>query len=84
MSVVKICWRMHYKFEASKIVHLGWHGFHVPVTVYGHDPDPEKAQKDLCINECGYYEPIGSFRENELILPPKKGVKVDVNVGESK
>jgi len=84
MSVGKVCRREHYRFEASKIVHLGWHSFHVPVIVYGHDPDPEKAQGDLCINECGYYESIGSFRENELILPPEKGVKVVVNVGESK
>ena len=76
MSVVKICWREHYKFEASKIVKLGWYSFHIPVTVYGHDPDPEKAQEDLCINMYGYYEPIGSFRENQLILPPKKGEKV--------
>ena len=76
MSVVKICWREHYKFEVSKIVKLGWHSFHMPVTVYGHDPDPEKVHEDLCINECGHYEPIGSFRENELILPPKKGQKV--------
>jgi len=77
MSVGKVCWRQHYKFEASKIVHLGRHGFHVPVIVYGHDPDPEKAQEDLCINMVGIYEPIGSFRENQLILPPKKGVKVE-------
>ena len=77
MSVSKVCWRQHYKFEASKIVHLGRHGFHVPVIVYGHDPDPEKAQEDMCINVDGFYEPIGSFRENQLILPPKKGVKVE-------
>ena len=74
MSVSKVCWRQHYKFEASKIVHLGRHGFHVPVIVYGHDP--EKAQEDLCINMVGVYEPIGSFRENQLILPPKKGERV--------
>jgi hypothetical protein len=83
MSVVKICWRMHYKFEASKVVKLSWHGFHVPVTVYGHDPDPEKAQGDLCINVDGVYEPIGSFRENNLILSPMMGVKVE-DVGEPK
>ena len=68
MSVVKVCWRQHYKFEASKIVHLGWHGFHVPVTVYGHDPDPGKAQEDLCINQCGHYEPIDAAKDNNLIL----------------
>ena len=76
MSVGKVCWREHYKFEAYKVVFLSWHPLHVPVIVYGHDPDPEKAQEDLCINVCGFYEPIGSFRKNELFLPPKKGVKV--------
>ncbi len=84
MSVGKVCRREHYRFEASKIVHLGWHSFHIPVIVYGHDPDPGKAQGDLCVNECGFYEPIEGFRENELILPPEKGEKVVVNVGESK
>ena len=76
MSVVKICWREHYKFEASKVVFLSWHVLHVPVTVYGHDPDPEKAREDLCINVDGVYEPIGGFWQNQLILPPKKGEKV--------
>jgi len=75
MSVGKVCSRQHYKFEASKVVFLGWHVLHVPVTVYGHDPDPEKAQGDLCINVDGFYEPIGGSGENELILPPKKGVE---------
>jgi len=77
MSVGKVCRREHYRFEASKIFYVGWYSFHMPVIVYGHDPDPGKAQGDLCINVDGFYEPIGSFRENELILPPKKGVKVE-------
>ena len=68
MSVVKICWREHYKFKASKNVKLGWHGFNILATVYGHHPDPLKAQEDLCINQCGYYEPIGTAKENNLIL----------------
>jgi len=76
VSVGKVCRRQHYKFEASKVVFLSWHVLHVPVIVYGHDPDPEKAREDLCINVDGYYEPIGSFRENQLILPPKKGEQV--------
>ena len=83
MSVGKVCRREHYRFEASKIFYVGWYSFHMPVIVYGHDPDPEKAQEDLCINECGYYEPIGSSQENNLILSPMMGVKVEY-VGESK
>jgi hypothetical protein len=77
VSVGKVCRRQHYEFEASKVVFLSWYPLHVPVIVYGHDPDPEKAKEDLCINVDGHYEPIGGFQENRLILPPTKGVKVE-------
>ena len=68
VSVVKVCTRMHYEFEATKIVRLGWYGYHITTIVYGHHPDVEKAQEDLCINQCGYYEPIGTAKDNNLIL----------------
>jgi len=62
--------RGHYRFIAKRIVYRGRGNYYnAYFTVYSHDKKLEKAKNDIiCTKSYGYYEPIGTVEENDLIL----------------
>jgi len=62
--------RGHYEFKAKRLVYKGLGNYdYAYFTVYSHNRNIEKAKNDiLCEKSYGYYEPIGTVEENDLIL----------------
>jgi len=62
--------RGHYRFIAKRIVYRGRGNYdNAYFTVYSHHKKLEKAKNDIiCTKSYGYYEPIGTVEENDLIL----------------
>jgi len=62
--------RGHYEFKAKRLVYRGrGNQEYVFFTVWSHHKKLEKAKNDIiCAKSYGYYEPIGTVDENELIL----------------
>jgi hypothetical protein len=60
----------HYVFTAKRIVYRGRGNYdNAYFTVYSHHKKLEKAKNDiLCSKSYGYYEPIGTPQQNDLIL----------------
>jgi len=70
-SVPQFCrHRGHYKFTAKRLTYKGFHSTdYVYFTVFSHHKKLAKAKNDiLCTKSFGYYEPIGTPEDNELIL----------------
>ena len=60
----------HYVFTAKRIVYRGRGNYdNAYFTVYSHHKKLEKAKNDiLCSKSYGYYEPIGTPQQNDLVL----------------
>jgi hypothetical protein len=60
----------HYVFTAKRLVYRGRGNYDsVYFTVYSHHRNIEKAKHDIvCTKSYGYYEPIGTLEQNDLVL----------------